>query len=96
MTDLHVVALMSAKPGSEGKVRDALTVLVGHTREEAGCLRYELFESQATPGTFVTVEEWTDSAALEAHLASPHIAAALEATAELVTGPPAIHPLTHV
>ena len=36
----------------------------------------------------------TDSAALDAHMASPHIAAALEATAEALTGPPAIHPLT--
>ena len=96
MTALHLVALLTAKPGSEEKVRDALTVLVGHTREEEGCLTYELFESQAAPGTFVTVEEWTDSAALEAHMASPHIAAALEATAEALTGPPAIHPLTHV
>ena len=96
MTDLHAVALITAKPGSEETVREALTVLAGHTRDEEGCLRYELFESQAAPGTFVTVEEWTDSAALDAHMASAHIAVALEATAEAVAGPPAIHSLIHV
>lgn len=93
MTDLNVIALIPAKPGSEGVVRDALTELLGHTRQEAGCLKYELFESAATPGTFVTIEEWTDQAALDAHLASPHLAAALAAAGDALAAAPAIHPL---
>ena len=35
-------------------MHDALTELLGHTRQEEGCLPYDLFESAATPGTFVT------------------------------------------
>ncbi len=96
MTVLNTVALITAKPGSEGPIREALTTLRGHTRAEEGCLRYDLFESAATPGTFVTVEEWTDQSALDAHLASPHIAAALTAAADALAAPPAIHPLTEV
>lgn len=94
MTDLNVVALISAKPGSEAIVRDALTELVGHTRQEEGCLKYELFESAATPGTFVTIEEWTDQAALDAHMASPHIAATFATAGDHLASAPDIHPLT--
>lgn len=96
MSVLNTVALISAKPGSESVVKDALTELRGHTRNEDGCLRYDLFESAATPGTFVTVEEWSSQEALDAHLASPHIAAALAATADALTTPPDIHPLVEI
>ncbi|MEP6631666.1 MAG: putative quinol monooxygenase [Lapillicoccus sp.] len=96
MTVLNTVALITAKPGSEGAIREALTTLRGHTRGEEGCLRYDLFESAATPGTFVTVEEWTDQSALDAHFASPHMAAALSAAGDALAVPPAIHPLTEV
>ena len=33
------------------------------TREESGCLAYDLFESAAAPGVFVTLERWTDQLA---------------------------------
>ena len=56
MSELHVVATIPAKPGSEDTVRALLTTLVAETRQEEGCLSYDLFESAAVPGTFVTVE----------------------------------------
>ena len=96
MTVLNTVALIRAKGGSEEIVRSALTELRTHTRAEEGCLRYDLFESAAAPGTFVTVEEWSDQGALDQHLTSPHIAAALAAADGALTGPPEIHPLHDV
>ncbi len=94
MSMLDTVALIRAKPGSESVVRAALAELQTHTRAEEGCLRYDLFESATTPGTYVTVEEWTGQAALDQHLGSPHVAAALTAADGALTGPPEIHPLT--
>ena len=96
MTVLNTVALIRAQDGSSEVVRNALTELQARTREEEGCQRYDLFESAATPGTFVTVEEWTDQAALDQHLGSPHIAAALSAVDGALSGPPEIHPLQGV
>lgn len=96
MTVLNTVALIRAKDGSEGVVSAALTELQTHTRAEEGCLRYDLFQSVAAPGTFVTVEEWTDQGALDQHLTSPHIAAALTAVDGALSGPPEIHPLQDV
>jgi quinol monooxygenase YgiN len=96
MPDLHVVAVLKAKPGSEDVVRDALAALVTPTRAEAGCVSYALSQSAADPSTFVTEEVWTSQADLETHMQTPHIARALQVAAEALDGPPSIHPLIPV
>ncbi len=96
MTELHVVATIPAKAGSEDVIRQALTVMAAATRDEAGCLAYDLYESAAAPGTFVTIERWRSQDDLDGHLQSPHIAAALAATGDHLGGDIAIHPLTPV
>ena len=93
MADLQVVAVLTAKPGSEQVVQDALTALVEPTRAEAGCLSYELFASQADPTVFITVETWKSQADLDAHLQTDHIHQALLAAGDHLAQPPAIHPL---
>ena len=82
MPDLSVVAVLVAKPGSEAVLRDALVALVPPTLLEEGCLAYELNESGAAPGTFVTVERWRAQADLDAHLQTPHVAQAFAAAGE--------------
>ncbi|MEO5983320.1 MAG: putative quinol monooxygenase [Pedococcus sp.] len=96
MSELHVVATIPAKSGSQDTVRDVLTKLAAATREEEGCLAYDLFESAAAPGTFVTVERWRGQADLDAHLTTPHIAEAMAASADHLGGEIAIHPLSPV
>ncbi|WP_392544619.1 putative quinol monooxygenase [Oryzobacter telluris] len=94
MSDLPVVAVIVAKPGSEDTVRSALQGLVEPTLAESGCRAYSLHESVAEPGTFVTIESWDGSADLDQHMASDHIAAALAATDGHLASPPSIHPLS--
>lgn len=96
MSDLHVVATISAKPGSEDVVRAALSDLTEASRQEEGCLSYGLFESAAASGTFVTVEVWRGQADLEAHMQTPHVQAAIAAFGSHLASPPAIHPLIPV
>ena len=96
MSDLQVVATIPAKPEHADAIREALKTLVAATLAEEGCLAYDLFESGSTPGTFVTVERWTDTAALDAHMATPHVAAAFAAAADALSGEVAIHPLQPV
>ncbi|MBL0746673.1 putative quinol monooxygenase [Nocardioides baculatus] len=96
MSDLQVVATIPAKPEHADAIREALTTLVAATRAEEGCLAYDLFESASAPGTFVTVERWTDQAALDAHMGQPHVAAAFAAADGALSGEVAIHPLTPV
>ncbi len=96
MTDLRVVATIVASPGSEQLVRDALVELVAATKEEEGCLAYELFESAAAPGTFITIETWTSQQDHDGHMGSAHIAQALTVTDGHLAVPPGIHPLSPV
>ena len=93
MPELNVVATIPARPEAVDEVRSALLELVAATRQEPGCLSYELFESAAAPGTFVTLERWTGQDALDEHMRTPHIAAALAAAEGRLAGDIAIHPL---
>lgn len=96
MADLQVVAVITAKSGSEKIVGDALNALVAPTRAEPGCLSYHLFESNADPAVFVTHETWRSQADLDAHLQTPHLQQALAAAGDLLAVAPAIHPLSPV
>jgi quinol monooxygenase YgiN len=96
MSELNVVATIPVKPEHVDALRAALTQLAEATREESGCLSYDLFESAAAPGTFVTLERWVDQAALDAHMESPHVAAAFAAADGALAGEVAIHPLVPV
>jgi quinol monooxygenase YgiN len=94
MADLRVVAVIPAKPGSEDAVRAALTTLADASRDHQGCRSYELSESAAAPGTFVTIETWSGQEDLDAHLRTDDVAAAFAAATEHLAGEVAIHPLT--
>ena len=78
---LTVVAEILAKPGKEEQVRIALMKLIEPTRNETGCVQYDLHESLNQPGRFLFFENWNSDTALSEHLQTPHIreaAAALE------------------
>lgn len=85
-----VVATFEARPGQEAKLRAALTGLVAPTRQEAGCLNYDLHILPDNPAKFLFHENWTTKAALDAHLQTPHIQALLPRVGELCAEPPAI------
>ena len=72
-TVLGVVARIIAKPESVEIVREELKSLLEPTRQEAGCILYELLQNDADPTDFTFYEEWTNAAALDAHARSAHI-----------------------
>jgi quinol monooxygenase YgiN len=96
MADLPVVAVITAKAGSEQQVREALTALVEPTRSEPGCISYELLVSAADPATFITMETWRSQADLDAHLQTEHVQQALTVAGDHLAQAPAIHPLSPV
>ena len=93
MSETEVVAVLTAKAGSEGIVGAALHDLVAPTRAEPGCISYRLFTSASSPQTFVTIERWRSEADVAAHMQSAHIAAALVAAGEHLAEAPGIHTL---
>lgn len=90
---LRVIATIPTDPAHADTVRAGIAALVSATRQEDGCLEYDAFESSGAPGTYVTVEAWKSQADLDAHMQTPHIAAAFETLGAALTGEVAIHPL---
>lgn len=48
-------------------VRDLLASAMRLSRKEAGCLRFDIYQSEADQRRFTLVEHWESPAALEAH-----------------------------
>lgn len=88
---IRIMARITARMGSESELRSILQDLLGPSRQETGCVSYELFHNQDHPLEFVTVEQWSDQAAADAHLASAHVATAIALAGELLAQPPLIH-----
>jgi len=81
---IHVVALITTKPGMREKVLEAFRANVPAVRAEDGCIEYGpavdadgvgSFQAKVGADTFVVIEKWRDVAALKAHAAAPHMAA---------------------
>ncbi|MGO9572337.1 MAG: putative quinol monooxygenase [Desulfomonilaceae bacterium] len=70
---LTVFAFAQTRPGKEKELEEALLTLVAHTRQETGCINYDLHRHLDQPGKFAFYENWVDKAALEQHRASPHM-----------------------
>lgn len=97
MAELSTVAVITGKPGTGDVLEEALRALAEETHGEDGCVLYSLQRGIRDRDTFVTVEKWESAGHLDAHLASPHVAAALTAAADLLAEPPRIvatEPLT--
>ena len=99
MTDLpsdalRVVATIPTDPAKGDAVRAGLAELAAASlRDEEGCLSYEMFESESTPGTFVTIEAWRSADDMTAHMSTPHLAAAFALLGDALNGDLAIHTL---
>ena len=86
----HVIARIAARTDASGEVAEVLAELAGATRSESGCISYDVFQADAQPGLFYTVEVWKDKAASDAHMTTPHVAAAFAKAGALLSAAPEI------
>jgi quinol monooxygenase YgiN len=63
---------MDAVAGREQELEKELHALLDPTRNEPGCLAYEVHRDPERPGKFMFYEKFQNQAALDAHLDSPH------------------------
>lgn len=87
VSTLRVVARFVARPDAIDEIKAILEGLIAPTRQEAGCIRYDLLHNEADSTDFVFDEEWASDAALDRHLETPHIQAALPKLSERVAAP---------
>ncbi|MBW4093833.1 MAG: antibiotic biosynthesis monooxygenase [Proteobacteria bacterium] len=81
---IHVIAIITAKPGQRATILDAFRANMPVVHAEQGCIEYGPatdaegmggFQTKFGPDTFLVIEKWESKEALAAHAASPHMAA---------------------
>jgi quinol monooxygenase YgiN len=87
---VHVIATFVAAPGKEDELEEVLGSLCEPTRQEAGCLRYELVRGHGRSAEFAFVEEWESQEHLDAHSRSAHLRAVQGRVAPLLGAPASI------
>jgi quinol monooxygenase YgiN len=96
---LHVVAIVTAKPGKRAEVLAQFSAIVPTVLAEAGCIEYGPVVDAGVPGrpefgpdVFLVIEKWESAEALAVHSKAPHMLAYGSATADLVASV-AVYPL---
>lgn len=69
---IYVVAENYIKEENLDKVIKLYEELVGETRKEKGCIKYELCQDEKDKTVFAMMEEWESKEDLESHLNSEH------------------------
>ncbi len=99
---IHVVAVITAKPGQRDLILQAFRANVPAVLAEDGCIEYGAvvdnpggpsFQTPIGSDTFMVIEKWASVEALKAHAASPHMAAYAARTREHIAQR-AVHVLT--
>lgn len=78
MTYSLTALLHTAKGQSPDAACAALRALEEVTRQEPGCLRFEVMQCREEPAAFILWEIFTSKEALDEHLAAPHTKAYFE------------------
>ena len=101
---IHVVAVITAKPGQREAILQAFRDNTAAVHAEPGCIEYiaavdldpgPKFQAPYGPDAVVVIEKWASMDALKAHAAAPHMVAYGARTRDLVAGR-LIHILTPV
>ena len=83
MSVVHVVAIISAKPGKRDEVLKAFRANIPNVHAEEGCIEYAPaidiegvggIQTEIGPDSFIVIEKWESLDCLKAHAASPHMA----------------------
>ncbi len=92
---IHVVAIITTKPGMRAAVLEAFNANCPAVRAEDGCIEYGPtvdaegmggFQTKFGADSFVVIEKWRDAAALKAHAAAPHMAAYAAKVKDMLAG----------
>ncbi|MEP4194199.1 MAG: putative quinol monooxygenase [Aliishimia sp.] len=93
MSIIHVLAVITTKPGQRAAVLELFNANVPAVLAEEGCIAYEAtidtenagpMQSTFGPDTFVVVEKWTSMQTLGAHAKSEHMKAYGASTADML------------
>lgn len=82
--EVTVVAYLKPRPGKENETEKLLRSLIEPTRQEPGCIDYNLHRSNDEPCVFMFYENWRSKQDLDEHLAMPHLGPLFEQKDDLL------------
>ncbi len=85
--ELFIFVRFHAREGEENAVEEALREVLGPSREESGCVSFEVFRSVRDRRLFYIHSRWVDEAAFEKHAELPHTVRFLERVDALLDQP---------
>lgn len=80
MSKLTIVGQVQAKENKIEFVKNELEKLIPVTREEAGCIQYDLHQNNEDPVHFLFYENWESRELWQNHMNSQHIKDYIAAT----------------
>jgi quinol monooxygenase YgiN len=81
---LVISGTITVDPAHVDRALEAARDVTAVSRAEPGCLSYGFWADPESPGRLRVFEEWASAAALQDHLASPHLAEFREALDAIV------------
>ena len=91
MSKIHVVADLRFRDNYLEEVLQLLNKMVNDTRQEEGCVSYELVQDLKDKGRFFTIEVWENQQDIDRHLDSAGIKSMMEKAQPFFAAEPAIH-----
>lgn len=91
---IRVVAQVVARTEKISEVQTILQEIIAPTRQETGCLSYQLLHHRSNPAVFLFIEEWADEQAIDTHFGTAHIQQALAKVMPMLAQAPDIQRYT--
>ena len=80
MSQLTIIANIHVKADAIEWVKRELEKLIPITRNEPGCIQYDLHQDNENPAHFMFYENWQSRELWQTHMNAPHLAAYMAAT----------------
>ena len=80
MARLTIVANIKAKAEKVELVKSELLKLINITREEEGCINYDLHQDNKNPAHFLFYENWESRELWQTHMGNDHLKEYMAAT----------------
>jgi quinol monooxygenase YgiN len=99
---IHVVAVLTAKPGQRDALLTAVQGNLAAVRAEEGCIAYgpavdaDVSYAKFGEDSVIVLEQWASPEALAAHAKAPHMAAFGASVRDIMAARPTVHVLQPV
>jgi len=71
---IQINGTITLPEGTLDQAREAIVKMAKASQAEDGCINYTFAEDLTAPGSLILYERWRDQEALQAHMASAHMA----------------------